>query len=88
MQIFFSAHHAGHRPGRTTCHRRLVRSRDLPAHGDSILAAPWHGGQAPLRPATHGVAPIGGHIWTVASGFANCAGGAWAGFEARETTAA
>ena len=72
MQIFFSAHHAGHRPGRTTCHRRLVRSRDLPAHGDNILAAPWQGG----------------HIWTVATGFANRAAGALASFEGRETTAA
>lgn len=88
MQIFFSAHHARHRPGRTTCHRRLLRSRNLPADGDSILAAPWHGGQAPQRPATHDVALIGGHIWTVASGFANRAGGAWACFEVRETTAA
>lgn len=72
MQIFYSAHRVGHWSGQTTCHRRLVRSRDLPAHEDNILAAPWQGG----------------HIWTVASGFANRAAGALANFEGRETTAA
>lgn len=88
MQIFFSAHHVGHRPGETTCHRRLVRSRDLPAHGDSILAAQWQGGDALLRPSTHGMAPIGGHTWTAATGFANRAAGALARFESRETKTA
>ncbi|WP_211846418.1 histone deacetylase family protein [Neoroseomonas eburnea] len=58
MQVLFSPHHAGHRPGQTFRHGCLVRNRDLPARADNILTALRQDGHALLEAPWHGMAPI------------------------------
>ena len=58
MQVFFSPHHAGHRPGQTFRHGCLVRNRDLPTRADNILAALRQDGHTLLEATGHRMAPI------------------------------
>ncbi len=58
VKVFFSPHHAGHRPGQTFRHGRIVANRDLPARADNILAALRADGHALQRASAHGLKPV------------------------------
>jgi acetoin utilization deacetylase AcuC-like enzyme len=58
MQVFFSPHHAGHRPGLSFRHGCLVRNRDLPTRADNILAALRGDGHDLAEATWHGMGPI------------------------------
>jgi acetoin utilization deacetylase AcuC-like enzyme len=58
MQVFFTPNHAGHHSHQFIRHGRFVKSRDVPARADNILAALRQDGHTPLEAAWHGLRPI------------------------------
>lgn len=58
MQVFFAPHHAGHHSSQFLRHGRFMRSRDVPARAENILAALRRDGHSLIEAPSHGLRPI------------------------------